>query len=149
MQPTFEAEPRTKKQVMKSYVGRLLWIFGLFVFTQIAFMIISPHRNTNYQTIHMQLFLDNAVYFFLGIYLSILMVQSWYLTPKVPVLLFICLPCVVVSIFHPILGVTSPLWVTKLNTMGISSISAGASLMFGLFGGKRHGSTYEVNLGIN
>jgi hypothetical protein len=119
------------------YAFRLLWLVGLWVLTQIAFTAISSHGSINYKTLHLQLFIDSAVYCALGAYLAVLFVQNWRPRLNIPVLIFVFLPCAIVSVCQPIMGVESPLWLTKASTMGISSITAGASIIFGLFGAAK------------
>lgn len=122
-----------------SYLFRLLWLVGLWVFAHITFQVLTPHpsANVNYKTIHTVLMLSAINYFLFGMYLAVLFIQNWRPRFNPPLLIFIFMPCVSLPILESILGVVSPVWLIKANTMSFSSVAAGASLMLGLFGSTK------------
>lgn len=94
---------------------------------------------------------NTGISFVLGVYLSLLFIESFSLRINKPILACVFVPCAVIGFYIPTavsVSLDLPLWVTKLNTHGFPMLLSGFSLMLALFRQSNTGSVPTREAGI-
>jgi hypothetical protein len=135
----------------KQYVLKLLWFVGLLVLVFAALHVEASVKRHVDATFHVtaQFWTTACVPFISGLYFGLLFIRR---KPSVnlPLLLCIFLPAFMLSFYPSIVvtiasmqshngSLTAPvrLWMMELVSNGLVPIVAGATLMVGLFGGRK------------
>jgi hypothetical protein len=109
-------------------------------------MIMEQNRSETFNLLPV-LWFSFAVPVLFGIYLSFLFIKNWSLKINVPLLLCVSLPCLILSMYTPVVSTVAmmtsssasltfpvPFWMLEINHLGIVSFVGGFSLFISLFG---------------
>ncbi len=130
---------------------QIIWLLGLFLLV-VAFhhyeQAVKEIVGTTFN-LAPQLWFTSSVPFLFGIYLSLLFVKKWFFKVNLQLLLSICVPCLILSFYSPIVysfftmtatsttfSIPIPYWMIIINNFGIVSFVAGFTLVNAIFGSK-------------
>ncbi|MGG1662384.1 hypothetical protein [Brevibacillus sp. NRS-1366] len=127
------------------FVWKAIWFVGLVVLAYLAFdcgYMIKEHVASTYDSTPFVWFSAGSAFLF-GMYLSLLFVKRWSFQVNLPLLLCVCIPCLLLTAYYPIVytfDLSFPFdiliapWLWKVIDNDIVSIVAGFTLLMGLFG---------------
>lgn len=123
----------------------LLWVVGLIILSWAAYRLsvsLKHFAQTEFEATPLAWF-DFIAPFLFGAYFSALFIRSWNCRPNVPLLLCICLPTLVLSMWIPLAWtsiphggrssqIPVPAWVADISMFYIPQFVCGFTLLFGL-----------------
>jgi len=117
-----------------TYMIRVIWFMGLLLLGYIDFRsehAIKEYVSSTYNYNPVVWYEVGSMFLF-GIYLSLLFIKKWSLQVNSPLLICVCIPCLLLSVIVPYeLSKLFSVW--KIMSNGIISLVAGFTLPLGLF----------------
>lgn len=129
-------------------ISYVLWFVGLVVLSNVAYRYSlhlqqAAHSDLIYsrQEARIQWYQFITLVLF-GAYSSVLFIRSWHIRPNIPLLLCICLPTLLLSIWNPLVLTTMPrngsspipfpAWVGITTSFNLPQFICGFTLLYGL-----------------